>query len=205
MKRIYSTLFATILSLSLSACSDYNENFHEGADRPDTISGSTRPNDEDPDTISGSTRPAEGSIVKGRIGTGTIALDGMTYTDAYGIDFNKDGYLEFRIINNGNSLQWEPATSEGDLVQGPAMSNGNIATLQKHSTIGSNLEYSTSILANLPTVSSLPEKFYVGCRFTLSDGIHYGWVKVKYDDGELEWDKCAYNTTPSASITAGDD
>ena len=198
MKRIFLLGAMVCVFGMMAACSD-KEN-----DKPDTTSGATHPTEE-PDTISGSTRPAEGTIVKGRIGIGTIALDGMTYTDAYGIDLNRDGYLEFRIINNGTSLQWEPADADGNMLRGPAMSNGRIATLQKHSTIGNNLEYSTSIFANLPETGTLPEKFYVGCRFPMDDGIHYGWVKVKYDDGELEWDKCAYITTPSASLTAGDD
>lgn len=184
MKYLNKILVALMLSLAFTTC-DEKDN-------------------ERNDTTSGSTRPAEGSIVKGRIGLGTITNDGMTYTDAYGIDFNKDGYLEFRIINNGTALQWEPANAEGILVRGPAMQNGRIALLQKHATIGSNLEYSTSIFAGLPDNSTLPEKFYVAFRLDFG-ATYYGWAKVKYEDGEFEWDKCAYNTTAGGAITAGDD
>lgn len=198
MKIQYFNIILIVLMLSLAACGDKDN------EKLDTITGSTRPAGEEPDTISGGTRPAEGSIVKGRIGLGTITVDGQTYTNAYGIDFNKDGYLEFRIINNGSALQWEPADADGNLVRGPAMQNGSIALLQKHATIGSNLEYSTSIYANLPDNSTLPERFYVAFRLGFG-ATFYGWAKVKYEDGELEWDKCAYNTTAGGTITAGDD
>ena len=188
------------MSLLLGSCTDYGENFHEGADdKPDTVSGSTRPADDDPDTVSGSTRPADGSVVKGRIGTGSITIDGQTYTDVYGIDFNKDGVLEYRIIGNGVSLVYN--VSDNNVV----VSSGCIATMAKHSSVNAMCNFAGDGNTPLPSLGSLPEKFYVGCRITLSDGVHYGWVKVKYDDGELEWDKCAYNTSPDSPVTAGDD
>lgn len=196
-----SLLLATLMLMAMTACGDKDTDNNNN--NPDTVSGSTIPV-EDPDTVSGSTRPAEGAVVKGRIGTGTITIGGQTYTDAYGIDFNKDGYLEYRIVNSGTALQWEPSDANGNTVYGPAMSNGKIATLQKHSSIGPSLDYATSSLVELPETGSLPEKFYVAFRLNYGT-THYGWVKVKYDDGELEWDKCAYNTTPNGTITAGDD
>ena len=201
MKKILGTFMAAALMVFMVACSD-KDNGNDN--QPDTTTGATTPADDEPDTTSGATSPAEGSVVKGRIGTGTITIDGQTYTDVYGIDFNKDGILEFRIVNDGTSLQWQPADGSGEMVVGPAMSGDRIATLQKHATIGPSLHYSTSILADLPEVNSLPEKFYVACRLSFGHTC-YGWVKVKYDDGELEWDKCAYCTTPNASLTAGDD
>ena len=81
-------IVAILVAASLVACGD-NDNF----DNTDTVSGSTRPNDEEPDTVSGSTRPADGAIAKGRIGTGTFTLNGQTEQNVYGIDFNKDGVL----------------------------------------------------------------------------------------------------------------
>ncbi len=51
--------------------------------------------------------------------------------------------------------------------------------------------------------NSLPEKFYVGCRFVLSDGVHYGWISVRHQNGTLNWEKCAYNTNKNESIEAG--
>lgn len=199
MKHLFRTLMAAALLLTLSACSDDDDDH-----RPDTTSGATTPHTETPDTTSGATTPAEGSVAKGRIGTGTFTLDGQTYTDVYGIDFNKDGILEFRIVNNGTALQCEPANASGTLIRGVALSGSNIALIQKHATIGPALSYSTSILSNLPSTASLPEKFYVAFRLGFN-GTCYGWAKVKYDDGEIKWDKCAYCTTPNASLTAGDD
>ena len=180
-------MLAVALVLSLTSCSDKDNEKNTSTD-----------------TTTGATRPAEGSIVKGSIGIGTITIDGQTYTDAYGIDFNKDGILEFRIVAGGTSLQCEPANGSGDAVRGVAMVGDRIATLQKHATISSSLTYSTSLLSTLPESGSLPEKFYVAFRMDF-DGIHYGWAKVKYENGELEWDKCAYCTTANAPLTAGDD
>lgn len=200
MNHILRAIVGTSLVLSLVSCSEKDS----ATDRPDTTTGATTHVDEEPDTTTGATQPSEGSIVKGRIGTGTIIVDGMTYNDAYGIDFNKDGYLEFRIVNNGTTLRWEPADADGNLPRGPAMSGGQIAVLQKHTTISPTLDYSTSSFANLPETSALPEKFYVAFRLAF-DSVHYGWAKVKYKDGELEWDKCAYCTTPGTTLTAGDD
>ena len=187
---------ALLLAASLVACGDKD---NDKSTNPDTVSGSTRPDEETPDTTSGSTRPAEGAIVKGRIGTGTFTLDGQTEQNVYGIDFNKDGVLEYRIVSAGEGLMYDAA---GNNV---VISSGVIATLAKHTSINASSYFAGDGNSSLPALGSLPEKFYVGCRFTLSDGIHYGWVKVKYDDGELEWDKCAYNTSLSSSITAGDD
>lgn len=198
MKKTFAILM--VAAMCMTACGD-KDNGNDN--QPDTTSGATT-HSEEPDTTTGATSPAEGTVVNGRIGTGTITIDGQTYTDVYGIDFNKDGILEFRIVNGGTSLQWQSADADGELVVGPAMDGDKIATLQKHSTIGPSLNYSTSVLADLPATSYLPEKFYVACRLNYGHTC-YGWIKVKYDDGELEWDKCAYCTTPNASITAGDD
>ncbi len=170
------------------------------ADEPDTTSGSTRPADDEPDTTTGSTRPAEGSIAEGRIGIGSFTVDGQTVQNVYGIDFNRDGILEYRIVDNGLSLTYD--TAENNVV---VTASGELSMLQKHSAINATLNYGGNGSTPLPALSSLPEKSYVGCCLMMSDGIHYGWIKVKYDDGELEWDECAYNTTPGAQITAGDD
>jgi hypothetical protein len=198
MNRIFRTLMAAVMVFSMAACSD-DDHDH----RPDTTSGATR-HEETPDTTSGATTPAEGSIVKGRIGVGSITIDGQTFTDVFGIDFNKDGILEFRIVNDGTSLQCQPTNADGILVRGVAVSGGTIATLQKHATIGPSLNYSTTAFASLPALASLPEKFYVAFRLDFG-GTCYGWAKVKYKNGSLEWDKCAYCTTPNATLTAGDD
>ncbi len=165
-------------------------------DGSDATSGATPPSS---DATTGATQTS-GSIVKGRIGTGTITIDGQTVTDAYGLDFNKDGVLEFRIVNYGTTLQWEPANASS----GPAMRDGRIALLQKHAPIGPSLDYAAATPALLPTTESLTEKFYVAFRLTF-DSVYYGWAKVKYKNGKLEWDKCAYYTAPNATLTAGDD
>ena len=188
----HKMLLVAMTAMALAACGD------KDSGNPDTVSGGTRP-PEEPDTISGSTRPADGAVVKGTIGYGTFTLDGVTQQGAYGIDFNKDGILEYSITDDGMSLTYN--ASANNIV----VSSNCIAPLSKHSSINATCNYAGSGHTPLAALSALPEKFYVGCRIRLTDGMHYGWIKVKYDDGELEWDKCAYNTTPNGPVTAGDD
>lgn len=194
--------------MSMAACGDKDNNrqLPTGGDttateeETDTVSGSTRPADEEePDTISGSTRSAEGDIKKGTIGYGSFTLDGQTQQGAYGIDFNRDGVLEYRIDSDAMSLTYN--ASDNNIV----VLSGYIATMAKHSAINSSCNFAGDGHTPLPALGSLPEKFYVGCRFMLADGLHYGWVKVEYEDDGLEWDKCAYNTAPNRPVTAGDD
>ena len=40
---------------------------------------------------------ANSQIVNGHIGTGNITIAGTEWTNVYGIDFNNDGILEFRL------------------------------------------------------------------------------------------------------------
>ena len=106
MKKIFVPLMVAAMCLVFTSCSDYGEgDFHNGADdQPDTVSGSTIPNEEpEPDTTTGAT--SEGSMAKGRIGTGSFTFGGQTVGDAYGIDLDKDGRLEYRIIEGGTALQ----------------------------------------------------------------------------------------------------
>jgi len=206
-KRILSMVLMAAAMMLFAGCEEKEEaptNTNGGvtrpADEPDTTSGSTRPSDDEPDTTTGSTRPAEGAIAEGRIGIGSFTADGQTVQNVYGIDFNRDGVLEYRIVDNGLALTYD--NIENNVV---VTASGELSMLQKHSAINSTLNYGGNGNTSLPALYTLPEKSYVACCLTMSDGIHYGWIKVKYDDGELEWDECAYNTVPGATITAGDD
>ena len=57
--------------------------------------------------------------------------------------------------------------------------------------------------ATFENINSLPGLFFIGCRFRLDDGVHYGWIKMKYENHHLEWGECVYRTTPGVSITTG--
>ena len=198
MKHLFRTLMAAALLLSLSACSDDDDDH-----RPDTTSGATTPHTETPDTTSGATTPAEGSVAKGRIGTGTfIDYDGTTVSNAYGIDFNKDGQLEFRISDDRKyvSYVW---SENGNNIANAENQWDIIEPMDKGASVYSGCRWEGQGDAMLP--DNLPEKFYVGFRIRLGDTIHYGWAKVEYENGTLEWDKCAYNTVPSITAFCGED
>ncbi|MCR4829733.1 MAG: hypothetical protein K5864_09790 [Bacteroidales bacterium] len=184
MKYLVRTMLAVMLLAATAACGDDE-------------------NDNEPDANSGATTHEE-DMAQGTIGNGTfVTFDGQS-VNAYGIDFNKDGQLEFRISGNGEYVDY--VWSEG----GPNIVNNAemwdlIEPLEKGDQVYSGCHWDGQGDAMLPEVSTLPEKFYVGFRFLLSDGIHYGWAKVEYDDGQLEWSKCAYNTKPSVTAFAGED
>ena len=192
MKSINLIILATAIALLMICCGE------KESPAVDTTSGSTIPSGE-PDTVSGSTRPTDGDVVKGKIGYGSFTIGNETVQNAYGIDFNKDGVLEYCISQDGMSLVFNH--QQNNVVE----ASGYIALISKHSTISASCLFGENDTLQLPSSSQLPEKFYVGCRITMADGVHFGWVKVKTEDEGLEWDKCAYNTVANASLTAGDD
>ena len=159
---------------------------------------------------------ANAQIAIGRIGTGNINIAGTEWSEVYGIDFDNDGVLEFRISDfssanatwtgaylsynwteGGNNVYADPAAwdyaavlAEGDVIDAYGAFNG----------------YGDAAFADLTTV---PEHIFVGFRILLADGVHYGWAEATVvasaasADIELRWTRCAYNTTPGAAIAAG--
>lgn len=187
MKRIPTLIAAAMLLCSLAACGE-KDNDNSNNNGNDTISGATTHED---------------NMAEGRIGLGTfVDYSGTALNNVYGIDFDKDGNLEFRISDdhqyisyvwseNGNNIV--NADGEWDIVE----------PLTKGASVNSSCRWDGQGDAMLP--ANLPEKFYVGFRFRLHDAIHYGWAKVKYENNNLEWDECAYNTVPSATAICGED
>lgn len=185
MKNIWRTLVAVMLIGSMAACGDKDND-----------------NDDAPDTVSGATTHEE-DMAKGRIGTGTfIDYNGATVSNAYGIDFNKDGQLEFRISDDRKyvSYVW---SENGNNIANAENQWDIIEPMAKGASVYSGCRWEGQGDAMLP--DNLPEKFYVGFRIRLGDTIHYGWAKVEYENGTLEWDKCAYNTVPSITAFCGED
>ncbi len=144
------------------------------------------------------------TIAVGRIGNGSITIGDYPNPNAYGIDFDKDGVLEFSINGEGDNTylayQW---TEGGNNIVASTSAWDYLAPLAQNTVIGPQSNFAGQGDAMLEDFNSLPEKFYVGCRFVLSDGVHYGWISVRRQNGTLNWEKCAYNTNKNESIEAG--
>lgn len=176
MKRIILTLSAAALLLSFVACGD------KETDEPDTTSGATSE-----------------TLKAGTIGNGTITIAGYT-ENAYGVDFDKDGVLEFKISGEYIAYNW---TEGGNNIVNKANQWDYIEPIGTSIVIDANSRFEGQGDAMFEDITSLPELFFIGCRFMLSDGIHYGWIKMKKVNGELEWGEAVYRTTPGVSITTG--
>ena len=102
--------------------------------------------------------------------------------------------------NNNVAYQW---TEGGNNIVASTSAWDYLAPLAQNTVIGPQSNFAGQGDAMFEDFNSLPEKFYVGCRFVLSDGVHYGWISVRYQNGTLNWEKCAYNTNKNESIEAG--
>lgn len=153
-------------------------------------------------------------IANGRIGNGNINIAGTEWTDVYGIDFNNDGVLEFRLsdfsgvtgtqTNAYISYNW---TENGNnIVADPDMWD-YVAILASGTVIDANSNFAGYGDATFQDLGTAPRHFFVGFRISLADGIHFGWaeavVETLGDDINLNWVACAYNTAPNAPVAAG--
>ena len=157
---------------------------------------------------------ANAQIANGRIGTGNITIAGTEWTDVYGIDFNNDGILEFRLsdfsgvegnqVNAYISYNW---TEGGNNVVSDPEVWDYAAVLAAGQVVDANSAFGGYGDATFQDLTSVPERIFVGFRILLADGVHYGWaeavVSTSASDIVLNWVACAYNTTPNASITIG--
>lgn len=155
-------------------------------------------------------------INAGRIGTGNITIAGMPWEDVYGLDFNNDGTLEFRIADNdGVSGTWTNAyfsynwTEGGNNIVANSQIWDYIEILAQGDIINANSNFAGYGDATFETLTSVPERIFLGFRILLADGVHYGWAEATVEtyettsDATLNWVACAYNTTPDAAIAAG--
>lgn len=187
MKQILRTMVAAIIVCTMASCVDKDDD-HSDNDSHDATTGATTHEDD---------------MAKGRIGNGIyIDTDGTAIDSAYGIDFDKDDTLEFRISNDRQYVSY--VWSEG----GNNIANAEeqwdlIEPMGKGASVYSGCRWEGQGDAMLPY--NMPNKFYVGFRIHMNDTIHYGWAKVKYENGEVNWTKCAYNTVPSITAFCGED
>ena len=157
---------------------------------------------------------ANSQIVNGHIGTGNITIAGTEWTNVYGIDFNNDGILEFRLSDfsgvDGNqvnayiSYNW---TEGGNNVVSDPEIWDYAAVLASGQVVDANCTFGGHGDATFQDLTTVPERIFVGFRILLADGVHYGWaeavVSTSASDIILNWVACAYNTTPNAPVTIG--
>lgn len=182
MKKTFATLFSAILMLTMAVSCGDKEN-----SEADTTSGST----------------AE-TLKAGTIGNGSITINGYTENNVFGVDFNNDGVLEFRIGGDGTDyvyLAYDYAG--GNNIVNKANQWDYIDPLGTEVIIDANSRFEGQGDAMFEDIASLPELFFIGCRINLSDGTHYGWIKAHHKNGTIEWGECVYRTTPGTAITTG--
>lgn len=157
---------------------------------------------------------ANAQIANGRIGNGNITIAGTEWTDVYGIDFNNDGILEFRLsdfsgiegnqVNAYISYNW---TEGGNNVVSDPEVWDYAAVLASGQVVDANSTFGGYGDATFQDLTTVPERIFVGFRILLADGVHYGWaeavVSTSAADIVLNWVACSYNTTPNAPVTIG--
>ncbi|MBP5645532.1 MAG: hypothetical protein J6W95_06350 [Bacteroidales bacterium] len=177
----FAALFA--MTLGMAACGD-KENTTDN--QADANSGAT-----------------DSTLKAGTIGNGSITIAGSTADNVFGADFNNDGILEFRISGEGEYVYLAYDYAGGNNIVNVADQWDYIDPLGTEVVIDANSRFEGQGDAMFENVSALPSLFFVGCRFYLADGVHYGWIKAHQVDGNIEWGECVYRTTPGASITTG--
>lgn len=157
---------------------------------------------------------ANAQITTGRIGTGNITIAGTEWTNVYGIDFNNDGILEFRLSDfsgvSGNQvnayISYDWTEGGNNVVADPEIWD-YAAVLASGEVIDANSNFAGYGDATFQDLTTAPERIFVGFRILLADGVHYGWaeatVTTSSSDINLDWVACAYNATPNAPVTTG--
>lgn len=145
-------------------------------------------------------------IRQGSIGNGTYTdWDGTQVPNIYGLDFNNDGNVEFKISDFATShdyiiYNW---TDGGNNVVASNEGWDYAAALTQGTTIGPSSAWDGQGDCMITTTS--PSQYYLGFRIRLTDGVHYGWALVTASASEITWVKIFYQATVGASINAGDE
>ncbi len=149
---------------------------------------------------------AKAQIVQGSFRTGNITIYGTTWNDVEGIDFNNDGTLEFRIQTNDYQpyvyFSYDYTDGGNNMVSDPEMWD-YVAVLAEGTPINASCNYTGYGDGSFEDLAALSGTIYIGMRFRLSDGLHYGWAKGTVSGTTVNWQSCYYNATPNAAINAG--
>jgi len=162
-------------------------------------------------------------VVTGTIGNGTfVDWSGYSSTE-YGLDFNNDGTLEFALKSaetetpsTNCAIQWTWSENGNNVVTAGTLDSGGwdeVSPIQAGNAIGANSNWGgegDAYIVNYYGDVMLPvnQDCYLGFKIKLGTNVHYGWAKVKLTGNasagyNATWSQIAYNTTPNASINAG--
>ncbi len=152
------------------------------------------------------------SIVQGRIGNGAFNDPYVPNANAYGLDFNNDGELEFSLSYNNTSVAYTYEENGTNIWNEP--DNWDIPyNVPVGTVIGSVSSwggYGDCAITGWSGPSALPVEtdVYLGMRIKYADGLHYGWAKVRISGTEgnysAEWIEIYYETEANTSINAGE-
>ena len=176
----------------------------------------TTPNNTTTNNNGGGNTPAPTStIAKATIGNGTFGA----FENVPGIDFDGDGLLEYRIMDDefsGSTLRFDEynaehgtnVVTEAEAGVGGQYLQDHIVNIAANAVIGPNMApngyyaYGDAYFFE-PTVGT----WYVGLRVKLADGIHYGWAKVNMTMQDefynANWVEVYYNKKVGETIKAG--
>ena len=144
-------------------------------------------------------------IRQGVIGTGVFEEYDGTPTTTYGLDFDNDGHLEFKLSTNmvTNDYIVYVWSDGGNNVCNSSMGWDYAAALTQGTAIGpsSNWEGQGDCMVN----ETYPSQYFIGFRLRMNDGVHYGWAMVNVSSSAVNWVKIYYQATPGTAINAGDE
>ena len=144
-------------------------------------------------------------IRAGSIGYGTFTdFDGSVST-VYGLDFDNDGHLEFRLLtaNIPTDNLYYVWTDGGHNVCNSSMGWDYAAALTQGTPIGPSSNWEGQ--GDCTVTATYPSQYFIGFRIRLDDGVHYGWAMVNVSETAVNWVDIYYQTTPGMAINAGDE
>ena len=162
-------------------------------------------------------------IVVGRVGNGNfVSWDNQTIV-GFGLDFNNDGVLEFKLSNSGFDVENINCYIEYN-ASNPTFNIWAAGNQDENWDIPMSLALNTSIgssgnwvgMGDCSLVSWLDDSpvftvgsvNYMGFRFKIGANTHYGWAKVVITGSEAigytaNFQEIAYETSPNTPILAG--
>ena len=160
------------------------------------------------------------TIVVGTVGNGTFVNWENVSSPEFGLDFNNDGILEFKLSNSGFDIEntncyIEYNATNNIWANGTGDENWDIPkNLALNTQVGISGNWigmgdcSLTSWADESPVFAVGTVSYMGFRFKLGSNTHYGWAKVLITGNATigytaSFQKIAYESTPNAPIGAG--
>lgn len=148
-------------------------------------------------------------VRQGSVTTGSfIDWSGTTIDDIYGLDFNNDGTVEFRITygytdmggeieNGGLTFSW---TEGGNNIVTPSEEQwDHVKNLAEGTSVGPNSGWYAQGDAYL----GLEPSINVGFRILIGGQVHYGWGLVSVSNNLATWQEIYYQEAPNTPISVG--